>query len=264
MPELPEVETIVRYLCPRIRGKLILGLESNTPRLFRDHKNIREVRNKIVGQKIKEVSRAGKNILFRLSGGKCLAIHLMMTGSLLLDPPAKNKFTRCLFLLSGNLLLAFDDIRKFGRIRIIDSLEELKGNDALSLSFKKFKNLIIARKERIKPLFLNQKIISGIGNIYSDEILWHAGIHPFRAASSLQESEIKKLYNSMKKILNLAIKKEGSSARDYKKPDGSKGGYYEIRKAYQRTGEECLRDAGIIKRMVIGGRSAHFCPIHQL
>ena len=112
-------------------------------------------------------------------------------------------------------------------------------------------------------LLLNQKIIAGIGNIYSDEILWHAGIRPTRKTDSLKKIEIKKLFSALKYVLRLAIRNEGTSMRDYRKPDGTKGGYYQIRKAYNRAGERCSRDGAIIRRIEIGGRSAYFCPRHQ-
>lgn len=264
MPELPEVETIVKYLRPKLVGRKILDLKSNTPRLFRDHKNNPvEVRRIAVGRKIEEISRMGKNIIFRLSGGSCMLIHLMMTGKLLVDPKEKGKHDRMVIILSGGTRLVFNDIRKFGRCRIIQR-GELTGEDALAVNFKKFKELIQSRNGKTKSTLLNQKILAGIGNIYADEILWYAGIRPLRKADSLKVGELSKLYKVMREVLNLAIKKEGTSSRDYRKPDGSEGGYYEIRKAYQRTGERCsLKDGGVIKRIIVGQRATHFCPKHQ-
>lgn len=263
MPELPEVETIVRYLKPRIRGRRILKLKVIEPRVVRDHVHPWDLAKKVEGKKIKEVSRLGKCIIIRLSSGERLLCHLMMTGVLFWNPTGESPYDRLVFQLSGGNTLVFNDIRKFGRCRAVPPQEEILGEDALSLTFQKFKSLIQARQGRIKPLLLNQNIISGIGNIYSDEILWHAGIHPLRRADTLTHSELQNLYNAARTVLKRAIRKEGSSMRWYRKPDGQKGGYYEIRKAYRKTGERCLRDQGIIQRLVIGGRSAHFCPRHQ-
>ena len=262
MPELPEVETIVRYLRKEVLGKRIVDFTSDTPRIFRDHKNFAEVRKRVLGKKIESLDRIGKNILFNLSGGVCLGLHLMMTGKLLLGPREMSKHDRFDIKLSGGRHLIFNDIRKFGRCRIIEG-PQMFGKDALSVDLETFKNLIKSRKKVLKNFLLDQSAISGIGNIYADEILWFAGIHPLRGTSSLKEQEVRKLYFSMRKVLALAIEKQGTSSRDYRKPDGTKGGYYQIRKAYQMTGKPCALDSVKIRRAVIGGRSTHFCPKHQ-
>lgn len=274
MPELPEVETIVRYLRPKIRGKRILGIWSNTPRLFRQNVQLPVLNKLLLGRKIMDAVRLGKNLIFMLEGNYDLYLHLMMTGKLLWNPRnVRGPHIRFRMRLSGGGILVLHDIRKFGWIRLIrrsptsrgkSGFEKLNlGPDALSLSFQKFRDVFKKRKGAIKPLLLNQSVISGIGNIYSDEILWYAGIYPKRKADSLGYREVKKLYSALRHILGLAIRKGGASARDYRKPDGSKGGYYEIRKAYQRTGERCSLEGAVIKRIKIGQRSAHFCPHHQ-
>ena len=246
---------------------------SNTPRLFRGGV-FSKIKKEILGARVQEISRIGKNIIFHLSNGRDLWLHLMMTGKVLFFPQVpKEKHVHFWIKFGPENFLALHDIRKFGWIRLIrrsptsswkSDFPRLNiGPDALSLSFEKFREMIKKRRGAIKPLFLNQSIISGIGNIYSDEILWHARIHPRREANSLTDSDVSKLYSSVRKVLKLAIKKEGTSSRDYRKPDGSRGGYYEIRRAYQRTGEKCSRDGAIIKRIKVGQRSAHFCPKHQ-
>ena len=265
MPELPEVETIVRYLRPKIRGKRILRVEVKTPRLFRDYRSPKEALIKIAGKKIEEVDRAGKNLLFRLNDGSCFLIHLMMTGRLFFNPVVSAIHDRMNIYLSGGDVLVFNDIRKFGRCRIVAAVEGLVGREPLQISFPEFQRLVASRKAGIiKRILLNQKFLAGIGNIYSDEILWYAGIGPMRNIATLTPREIKKLYGAMRHVLLLAIQKGGTSARDYLKPDGKPGGYYKIRKAYQRTGEKCSRDNASIKRIKIGQRSAHFCPKHQV
>ena len=267
MPELPEVETIVKYLKPKIRGKRILRLWSNTPRLFRQGKNLNELNKLLTGQTILNATRAGKNIVLILNSQFNLYIHLMMTGKLLWNHPRLNeKHIRFFMKLSGKNTLALHDIRKFGWIRLIkkeNSSDTHTNKDALSVSFEVFKNALRLRRVKIKNALLNQKIVQGIGNIYSDEILWYAGIKPLRPTNTLNKAEIKRVYSAMKMVLNTAIRKGGTSMRDYRKPDGQEGGYYPIRKVYQREGEKCQRDGAIIKRIKIGGRSAHFCPYHQ-
>lgn len=273
MPELPEVETIVRYLRPKIRGRRILDFESYTPRLFRGVSS-GAVKKRISGKTIRDIGRCGKYIIFELSGGHNFYVHLMMTGKLLLNPQNTcEKHIRFWMKLSGGNILALHDIRKFGWIRLMRRRPISRGKpnpqtlrlgpDALSLSFQKFQEILKSRQGAIKPLLLNQSILSGIGNIYADEILWYAGIRPMRKAGSFSGKELQALYSAMSQVLRLAIKKGGTSSRDYRKPDGSEGGYYKLRKAYQRAGEKCSRCGGIIKRVIIGQRSAHFCPRHQ-
>lgn len=263
MPELPEVETIVRHLRPKISGLKILGMDSNTPRLFRDHKNFYEVRNAAIGKKIIEVERIGKNIILKLSSRKYLVLHLMMTGKLLLNPAGARAHDRLQISLSGKIKLVFNDIRKFGRCRVISSLADLGGPDALSLNPETFNFLFSGRITSVKNILLNQKLISGIGNIYADEILWQAGVHPARRVNLLTLKEIRNIFKATKTVLRTAIKKGGTSSRDYLKPDGTEGRYYKIRKVYQRTGEKCARDGAIIRRIKVAGRSTHFCPKHQ-
>lgn len=264
MPELPEVETIVKYLRQHICGERVLGLQILSRRAIRDHKNPAEIKKLVLGKCIQDIFRAGKYIIFQLSSGYSLATHLMMTGSFLLNPSDKKVHDRVVFRLSHKKTLVFRDIRQFGRLRVIKPPLKLVGQDPLFISFGEFCNIFGLRTAGIKNLLLNQKLLAGIGNIYADEILWYAGISPQRKTSSLGKHELKKLYRSIKYVLGLAIRKEGTSSRNYRKPDGSEGGYYKIRRAYQRTGSKCLKnDGGIIKRIVLDQRSTHFCPQHQ-
>jgi formamidopyrimidine-DNA glycosylase len=263
MPELPEVESVVRHLKPRIVGKKIQSAWSNTPRLFRHGENFNALKKDILGKTILDVGRTGKNILITLSDGVVMRVHLMMTGGLLLNPPSAEPHIRFYVDFADGERMAFSDIRKFGMIDIVQRLSV--GADALSVSLAEFKKVFVGRRVNIKSALLNQAIISGIGNIYSDEILWHASVHPTRTIDSLSHTEVRAIHLSMKKVLQLAIKKQGTSSRDYRMPDGSEGGYYDIRKAYQRTDEPCgQKDGGIIQRMVIGQRSSHFCSVHQI
>ena len=263
MPELPEVETIVRYLRPRLRGGRIIKAETNTPRLFRDYKNPADVIRKIEGAKIQDISRRGKNIVFQLSNRKYFLMHLMMSGRLLWNPRDKSPYDRLTLFLSGRNRLIFNDTRKFGRCRLSDSLDEIVGIEPLAASFAQFEEILSQRKGAIKPLLLDQKILAGIGNIYSDEMLWHAGIHPLRKASDLTAKETRLLWSAMRRVLAKGIEKGGTSMRHFESPNGDLGGYYQIRKVYRRTGERCGRDGAIIERITVGQRSTHFCPKHQ-
>lgn len=264
MPELPEVETIVRYLRPRISGKRILKVVTDTPRLFRDYKNPAEVIRKIKGAEIRDVSRRGKNMVFHLSGGKYFVMHLMMSGRLRLNPVSASPHDRLTLFLSGKNKLVFNDARKFGRCRLMGSLDGLAGREPFAISFADFKQALFNRKGAVKPLLLNQNLLAGIGNIYADEMLWFAGIHPLRKASDLKAREMRLLWNGMRRALATGIERGGSSMRSFQSPNGDQGGYYNIRKVYRRTGEKCPRDGGIIQKIVVGQRSAHFCPKHQV
>lgn len=271
MPELPEVETIVRALVPALKGKKITGVWSDEPRLFRGGKSYAEVKRAATGRKIVSLERRGKNIILHLSGGDDLIIHLMMSGSLLLGPhTAHDRHVHFRLTLTGKTELLFNDPRKFGTVKLAGNEKDPHhvahrlGTDALVISEKELNDVLGGKKGKIKPVLLNQALISGIGNIYSDEILWDAGIHPERKGNTLSGAEIKKLHRAMRHILHLAIRKEGTSSRNYRKPDASKGGYYDIRNVYQRTGTACTRDGALIKKKTINGRTAHFCPHHQL
>lgn len=184
------------------------------------------------------------------------------------DP--ENRFIHLLFFLSNGHQLALCDMRKFAKVAILATKripEELKklGPDPFykNFTFKKFTE-ILPKTGKIKTILMNQEIISGIGNIYSDEILWLAGVHPLKNVQKLSKEEIKKIYNSIKPVLKKAIKARGSSYIDYRDILGKKGHYQEMHYAYQMAGTKCKKgDGGIIQKIKINGRSAHFCPLHQ-
>ena len=275
MPELPEVETIVRSIRPHVRGKQISAVWTNTPRLFREpnrsHAKFQDtyatIEKHIIGTRIENVGRHGKNIFFELSNGNDLLVHLMMSGRFLWNPREENPYIRFRMEFTSGEILAFFDVRKFGLIRLLPRSERKMlnlGPDALAVSADEFKKIISGRRGSIKPLLLNQSVISGIGNIYADEILWYAGIHPLRATDSFYEKDIRKIHASMVKVLVRAVKYGGSTMMHYRALDGSKGEYYDIRKVYRRTGELCSRDGAVIERILVGQRSTHFCPMHQI
>lgn len=285
MPELPEVETIVNDLKKVLPGLKIRDVWSDLKKL---PKNIKK---DVVGKKILKLERRGKNILIYLSGNLTLLVHQKMTGHLLYGEYQKpnlknqkwiavepgplqdpeNRFIHVLFFLSNSKQLALCDMRKFAKVAVLETEkipEEFKklGIDALdkNLTFNKFKEIIAKKAGKIKIVLMDQSLISGIGNIYSDEILWLAGTHPLKPANKLGERELKKIYSSIKPVLIKAIKARGSSYIDYRDAFGRKGYYQEMHYAYQQTGKKCKKgDGGIIKKIKIGGRSAHFCPVHQ-
>ncbi len=283
MPELPEVQTIVSDLKKVLPGLKITGF-------WTDIASFRKIEDKAVARKISGLERKGKNILIHLSGNLTLLIHQKMTGHLLygkwkvkdrewksiipgpLNDP-ENRFIRLLFFLSNGRQLALCDMRKFAKALTwpTDKLAELDdiknlGPDPFdkNFTFRRFKEIIAKKSGKIKTVLMDQSLISGIGNIYSDEILWFSGVHPLKPAQKLKNEEIKKIYQAMRPILKKAIRARGSSYIDYRDAFGRKGKYQEMHYAYQRTGIKCQKkDGGIIKKIKIGGRSAHFCPVHQ-
>lgn len=239
MPELPEVETIKRQLAGKIVGKRLGD-------------------KKIIG-----LRRRAKVLIIDFSGGSSLLIHLKLTGQLIFNGEP-SKYTRKVFKFDDGSRLVFNDTRKFGwwkKVKETESLEKSFGPEALAMDLDAFKEILKKRPNaKIKPLLMDQKLIAGIGNIYSDEILFSAGVHPLRLAKTLEESEIKKIYQSIGKILKAAIKHRGSSVESYIDACGKKGDFARYHKVYQRDGEKCPRCGAIIKRVKLGGRSARFCP----
>ncbi len=290
MPELPEVETIVRGLKKKVLRRTFVDVWTDFSKLIKKPKNFEEFKKEIKEKKIQKIWRRGKNIIFNLSDGLSLLIHQKLTGHLLygnwnmrqgkwlaeekgwLEDPV-NRFIHLMFWLDNGRMLALSDLRKFAKVELWDkeelrTSEEMKslGPEPLERDFtsEKFKNILIKQKGKIKQVLMNQKVIAGIGNIYSDEILWEAEIHPFKEINGLSAGEIRKIYGAIKKILNRAIRLKGDSMSDYRLITGEKGGYQKIQKVYQQEDKPCPRkDSGIIQRVKIGGRSAHFCPVCQ-
>ncbi len=284
MPELPEVEIIVRGLNEKVLSRAFIDVWTDNNNIIKRPKNFKEFKKRIKGKKIQKIWRRGKNIIFELSGGFSLLIHQKLTGHLLvgiwnlesgiwktkITGPLKekvNSYIHLMFFLDNGKMLALSDLRKFAKVEFWDSDElrnELKklGPEPLekSFTFKKFKGLLINKKGKIKQILMNQEIIAGIGNIYSDETLWRAKIHPLKDVSELKEDELKKIYQSFREVLKEGIGLRGESISDYRDVEGKKGKFDEMRKIYRREGEKCSRCGIIVKRVKIGGRSAHFCP----
>lgn len=289
MPELPEVETIVRELNrakPKVLGSTILDVWSDTKKIIKRPKNFQKFKKEILKRKISKIWRRGKNILFELDNKKTLLIHQKLTGhllygkwkrkkgewvSLLKGPLAEdpmNKFLRVIFFLDNGWQISLSDLRKFAKIEILTEKElgkELSelGPEPLdrNFTFEKFKEAILKKKKgKIKKVLMDQKIIAGIGNIYSDEILWEAKIHPLKDISKISEERLKKIYFAMREILKKAIQLKGESISDYRRISGERGYFDRERKVYRREGEKCLRCGTKIKKIKIGQRSAYFCP----
>ncbi|MBZ9578012.1 DNA-formamidopyrimidine glycosylase [Patescibacteria group bacterium] len=286
MPELPEVETTVRGLRTKVLSRTFIDVWTDTKKIIKKPKDFEEFRKQLKGKKIQKIWRRGKNIIFGLSKDYSLLIHQKLTGHLLVGywildngywkPKEKglleekiNTYIHLLFTLDNRKMLALSDLRKFAKVELwrtedLKNSKELKslGPEPLekSFTFEKFKEVLENKKGKVKQVLMNQEIIAGVGNIYSDETLWAAKVHPFRDVSKLKEEELKRIYQALKKILKKAIKLRGESISDYRDPAGRKGKFDKIRKVYRREGERCSRCGTIIQRKKIGSRSCHFCP----
>lgn len=288
MPELPEVTTTVNGLRRTIVGKTIRDVWSDWKKQIKTP--FPKFQKGLAGRKIIGLARRGKNILIRLSGGKTLLIHMKLTGHLMVgqyrqkggrwiaaeagplrDDPY-NQYIHFVVTFSNGKQLVFSDLRKFGKIKLldnekVDSSDDLKslGPDAMAVSLKEFSQILARRPNgKIKQVLMDQNLIAGTGNIYSDEALWLSSIHPLSKAGNLTNTQTSKLYKSMRKVLKAGINFRGDSDSDYRDVYGRKGSYQRHHQAYGSEGEKCGRgDGGVIKRLKLGGRSAHFCPVHQ-
>lgn len=296
MPELPEVEMIVRDLRSKIVGRRILGVQTDWPKYFRLPSSEAGFRACITGKVITAVDRRSKNVLISLTGDYLLLIHQKISGRLLVgnwerksesqagstphslwqavSPPRgstvpQGRFIHLLFDLDDGRQLGLSDLRKFakalcGKREVILDRPEIRqlGPEPLDPQFTlaRFKQLFAGRKGRIKQMLMNPKFIAGIGNIYSDEILYAAGIHPLSRLTKFKEPQLKALYRSIKKVLKKAVRMRGTGIVGVSASARTEQGYDKVRMVYQRRA--CPRGHEI-QRIRIGGRSASFCPVEQ-
>jgi formamidopyrimidine-DNA glycosylase len=268
MPELPEVENVVRGLRAALVGAEIRSVEVLWARSVRDLSPAAFAR-RLQGQVITDVRRRGKWLIFDLNGDGALLAHLRMTGRLTVESEAclDDRYLRVLFLLDDGRRLHFSDMRKFGRLWLVDdpaeALQDL-GPEPLAEDFTvaRFEHMLRQRRGRIKPLLLNQRFLVGLGNIYTDEALWRAGIHPLRPANSLSAAEVRRLHHAIQGVLGAAIDGGGTTLSDagYVRADGSEGEFVDYLAVYGRAGERCPRCAEMVERIVVGQRGTHFCP----
>lgn len=268
MPELPEVETIARGLGPRLQGRVVASVELLYRPLLRH--GSRQALAALRGRAVLGVRRRGKMLLIELDGGRTLVFHLKMTGQFLFESPAapRDKHTRLILRFAdGRDELRFHDVRKFGFLLCLNgdpacACPELAslGPEPLEVPLSEFAALLARRKARIKAMLLDQTALAGIGNIYADEMLFDARIHPRTPASSLSRPAVGRLHVSMRKILAEAIADGGSTLQDFRDAEGHEGNYQESHLVYGRAGEPCSVCGAPIRRAVVAGRSTHFCP----
>lgn len=286
MPELPEVETVRRGLHELIVGREVASETHDTEKGFPN--TLEDVKQFLIGATITDVRRRAKVLMIDLSSGYSLLIHLKMTGQLVFVGETRfgaghpndslvnalpDKSTRVTLTFKDGSQLFFNDQRKFGWARLLPTIEipnidfmKKVGPEPLESDFTaaQFKERFTRRaKTNIKAALLDQSVIAGVGNIYADEALWGAKLHPRRLVSSLTEQEFETLYNELRAVMNLAIEKGGSSNHTYVNAEGKKGSYMDFARAFRREGKPCPRCEGTIEKIRVAGRGTHFCPYCQ-
>ncbi len=265
MPELPEVETVKNELIPYMVGRRITGVTINWDGMVTPE--TAQFRARLTGRKVTAITRRGKYLIFSLDSGGVLLIHLRMSGSLLVgadasSPPA---YTRAVLHLDDGNNIFFCDMRKFGRMRLVADAATVVGKlgpEPLEAGFTAvtLAGLLTGRKAPLKAVLLDQNVIAGIGNMYADEALFAAGIHPLRPAGSLKPEEVKRLHRSIRRVLTAAINAKGASVSSYCRPGGQKGQAHFSFKVAHRRGEKCPVCATPLERLVVRGRGSYLCP----
>ncbi len=286
MPELPEVETVRRGLSELIIGKVVALVSHDTPKSFPNAKQ--EVESFLISATISDIRRRAKVLIIDLNNDYSLLIHLKMTGQLVyvgdvrfgaghpndsLVHTLPDKSTRVSFTFEDGSQLFFNDQRKFGWVRLMPRIEipnidfmKKVGPEPLEAGFSaaEFASRFARRaKTTIKAAILDQSVVAGVGNIYADESLWGAKIHPQRLVSSVTPEEFRRLYTELREVMNLAIEKGGSSNHTYVNAEGKKGSYMDFARAFRREGLPCPRCGTTIEKIRVAGRGTHICPLCQ-
>ncbi|MFD1176831.1 DNA-formamidopyrimidine glycosylase [Paenibacillus puldeungensis] len=274
MPELPEVETVRRTLSQLIVGKTIRAVKVSLPRIIQRPDDIKRFEMELAGHRIVEIGRRGK-FLRIVMDGLVLVSHLRMEGRYGLyakDEPVE-KHTHVIFEFTDGTELRYKDVRQFGTMHLFYPGEEFKekplvklGLEPLDNSFTKeaFRQVMSGRKTKIKPALLNQEYVVGLGNIYVDEALFRAGIHPEYPADKLTDHELDRLHEAIVATLNEAVNAGGSSIKSYVNGQGEMGMFQHSLKIYGRKGEACVVCGHPVEKTVVGGRGTHFCPECQM
>jgi formamidopyrimidine-DNA glycosylase len=273
MPELPEVETIRLALEPHVVGRRLDRVEINDPRLVRPFEPT-AVAAELTGERVTALERRGKYLIVRFESGRALLIHLRMTGSLRHVGPgsrANDPHRRAVVRLDDGSDVAYRDVRRFGTWLLLepDELEPYLalrvGPEPLERGFttRRLEERLAARRAPLKAALLDQRTVAGLGNIYVDEALWRAQVHPLRPAGTLDPGEVARLTRGIKEALQAGIARQGASLRDYSTPDGGRGRMQEEFRVYGRAGEPCSRCGTPIDKIRVSGRGTWYCPTCQ-
>jgi len=263
MPELPEVETVKNELMPYILGRRVTGVALLWEGTLRQP-SVDDLRSRLIGQRIIGLGRRGKYLLLELSSGETLIIHMKMSGSLLFNS-SDGKYTRAIIRMDEGVELYFRDPRKFGAMWLVEDKGTVIGKLGPEPLGDDFTHEVLAqrlknRKAPIKALLCDQAFVAGVGNMYADEALFAARIHPLRAGGSLSQDEIERLYNAIIRVLEAAIDNKGASIVNYFRPGGEMGtAHFEFKVAH-RGGEPCPNCGTPIQRLPIRNRGSYFCP----
>lgn len=268
MPELPEVETIRRDLLPVLKGRSFARawVSPEAPRLVQTP-SATDFARLLPGQRIEDVSRRGKYLVFHLAGRLHLVVHLRMTGALLHRPQdaPPDRYVRAVLSLDDGSELRFSDLRKFGAFWLVPDVSEVLGGlgpEPLDsgLTPALLRELTARRRAPVKSLLLDQRALAGLGNIYADEALFAAGLHPQRPASSLSDAEVERLHGAIRSVLTAALEDRGASFSDYVDASGREGRHQFRVQVFRRTKKPCYTCGREIERVKVAGRSTHFCP----
>jgi formamidopyrimidine-DNA glycosylase len=276
VPELPEVETIRARLAPLLEGRRLAGVRIDDARLTRPN-DPTDVASRLRGERIASLDRRGKYLIVRFESGRTLLIHLRMTGTLLHGRDGKNgnlaedPYRRAVISLDNGADVAYRDVRRFGtwllleRGELMPYLEARLGEEPLATAFtpEALAERLASRRAPVKAALLDQRTVAGMGNIYADEALFHAGVDPRRPAGSLIPAEVERLHQGIRIALTAGIARQGATLRDYRMPDGESGGMQLEFQVYGRAGEPCLHCRSEIAKTRIAARGTSYCPTCQ-
>lgn len=272
MPELPEVETVRRRIAPVIEGRTLREVEITDGRLTRPE-DPAEIARELSGETVEVVDRRGKYLIVRFRSGRALVVHLRMTGSVLHGAAASgdDPHRRALVTLDDGTEVSYRDVRRFGTWTLLepgtldDYLDERLGPEPLGPGYRArhLGDRIAHRKAPIKAVLLDQRTVAGVGNIYADEGLWRARVHPLTPANELDLAQVRAVHRGIRQALEAAIRRQGSTLRDYRLPDGSSGGAQDRFKVYGRAGRPCERCGTPIDKIRAAGRGTWYCPTCQ-
>jgi formamidopyrimidine-DNA glycosylase len=264
VPELPEVETVRAQLAPRLEGRTLARVEILDPRLTRPV-DLFEVAEELEGARVEAVERRGKYLVLRLANGLALLVHLRMTGGFSFAPASHE---RAVVELDDGTALVYRDVRRFGTWLVLEEAElepylaARNGPEPLGPRFTTtwLRSRLVGRRAPLKAALLDQRVVAGLGNIYADEALWRARLHPLRPAGGLGEDDARRLVRAIRAALRAGIARQGSTLRDYAAPDGSAGQMQREFRVYGRGGEPCDRCRSSIVKGRVGGRGTWYCP----
>jgi formamidopyrimidine-DNA glycosylase len=274
VPELPEVETVRRRLAPLVEGRRFDEVEITDTRLTRPHDPV-DVARELAGERVALADRRGKYLILRFESGRALVIHLRMTGSVLHQARAElapDPHRHAVVRLDDGTDLLYRDVRRFGTWLLLEPAEvdayidARVGREPLARAYqaKHLAAELAGRRAPIKAAILDQRTVAGVGNIYADEALWRSRIHPLTPAAALDADEVKALHRGIRQALQLGLRRQGSTLRDYRLPDGGSGSAQHEFKVYGRGGEPCERCGTPIDKIRVAGRGTWYCPQCQV